>query len=75
MRSWPTKCTSGHWRFCQMLITFGVGQSVTDERNCVRVLVSVPSATWIDFRDQNVERYKPENQWKRASLRTGTPFS
>ena len=26
-------------------------------------------------REENVERYKPENQWKRASLQTGTPFS
>ena len=34
-----------HWRFSQMLTMVGVGQSVTDERNCVRVLVSVPSAT------------------------------
>ena len=49
-----------------MLITFGVGQSVSDERNCVRVLVSVPSAIWIYFRDGKVERYKPEKQWKRA---------
>ena len=49
MESRLAKLLSSYRRCSQALITVDVGQSVTDERNCVCALASDPSATWNDF--------------------------